>query len=119
MSIQTPFRHSPKRSNGVLRRFLLISPDEREYFVQEYSEKPLGRSSVITCMTTLNKKLKDDSSEQYLVLGTESKYIYIVDAVSNSTKAQVSQSKQRQIFLSGIKDDWRRLSISARRERFR
>ncbi|XP_055336687.1 Bardet-Biedl syndrome 1 protein-like [Paramacrobiotus metropolitanus] len=70
------------------KSFLLISNDERDYFVQEYSEKPLFRSSVITCMATVNKKLKEEGSDQYLVLGTESRHLYIVDALTNLVKAQ-------------------------------
>ena len=70
-------------------RFLLTPPEEREEFVAEHCGKALHRSTIITCMTTVNNKLKDDSSDQYLVIGTESRHIFIVDALSNMTKAQV------------------------------
>ncbi|OQV17267.1 Bardet-Biedl syndrome 1 protein [Hypsibius exemplaris] len=70
------------------RAFLLLPAEEREEFVREHCEKSLHRSTVITCMTTVNNKLKDEHSDQYLVIGTESRQIFIVDALSNMTKAQ-------------------------------
>ena len=66
-----------------------MSPhEEREDFMQEHMDKPLYRSTVITCMTTVNNKLKDETSDQFLVVGTENRQVLIVDALSNTTKAQ-------------------------------
>ncbi|GAV08718.1 hypothetical protein RvY_18372 [Ramazzottius varieornatus] len=70
------------------RALLMLPHEEREGFLQEHVDKPLYRSTSITCMTTVNNKLKDESSDQLLVVGTENRQVLIVDALSNTTKAQ-------------------------------
>ena len=39
-------------------------------------------------MTTVNNKLKDETSDQFLVVGTENRQVLTVDALSNTTRAQ-------------------------------
>uniref|UniRef100_A0A3P8Z8W1 Bardet-Biedl syndrome 1 N-terminal domain-containing protein n=1 Tax=Esox lucius TaxID=8010 RepID=A0A3P8Z8W1_ESOLU len=60
-------------------RFLMLDPQDMEAFVNLYKEQPIRRQTVITCISTLKKNMADEDAVSCLVIGTESKDVYILD----------------------------------------
>ncbi|KAJ8309310.1 hypothetical protein KUTeg_014184 [Tegillarca granosa] len=73
------------RSEGVpltvrsLRYLQLTDVADFEAFVNLYKNAPLRRQTVITCLSTLKKSMADEDAISCLVLGTESKSVYVLD----------------------------------------
>ena len=70
-------------SEGMLTvrslKFLSLEPEEMEAFASVHKHTPLKRQTVITCMNTMKKTMADDDAVSCLVIGTESKHIFILD----------------------------------------
>ena len=70
-------------SEGMLTvrslKFLTLEPEAAEAFAAVHKHAPLKRQTVITCMNTLKKTMADDDAVSCLVIGTESKHIFILD----------------------------------------
>ncbi|XP_025104031.1 LOW QUALITY PROTEIN: Bardet-Biedl syndrome 1 protein-like [Pomacea canaliculata] len=60
-------------------RLLQLDPSDLDTFIQVQKSAPLKRQTVITCLGTLKKNLADDDAISCLVIGTESKAIYVLD----------------------------------------
>lgn len=60
-------------------RLLQVDANDLEVFIQIQKATPLKRQTVITCLGTLKKSLADDDAISCLVLGTESRIIYVLD----------------------------------------
>ncbi|XP_066279675.1 Bardet-Biedl syndrome 1 protein-like isoform X2 [Branchiostoma lanceolatum] len=60
-------------------RFLMLDPEDMPTFANLHKHSPLKRQTVITCMTTLKKSHSEEDAISCLVIGTESKDIYILD----------------------------------------
>ncbi|KAJ8348309.1 hypothetical protein SKAU_G00268980 [Synaphobranchus kaupii] len=60
-------------------KFLILDPKEMEAFVNLHKQQPIRRQTVITCISTLKKNMADEDAVSCLVIGTESKDVYILD----------------------------------------
>ncbi|KAL5009297.1 hypothetical protein ScPMuIL_014878 [Solemya velum] len=73
------------RAEGVvltvrsLRFLQLGDAGDMENFAEMYKNTPIKRQTVITCLSTLKKSVADDDAISCLVLGTESKAVYVLD----------------------------------------
>ncbi|CAB1333129.1 unnamed protein product [Coregonus sp. 'balchen'] len=59
--------------------FLMLDPQDMEAFVNLHKAQPIRRQTVITCIGTLKKNMADEDAVSCLVIGTESKDVYILD----------------------------------------
>ncbi|KAM4721564.1 BBSome complex member BBS1 [Rhinophrynus dorsalis] len=71
-------------------RFLMLELQEMEVFVNTYKQQPLKRQTVITCMGTLKKNMADEDAVCCLVIGTESREIFILDPEAFTILTRVS-----------------------------
>ncbi|XP_031552961.1 Bardet-Biedl syndrome 1 protein-like [Actinia tenebrosa] len=71
-------------------KFLSLPLDEMENFASIYEAAPLKRQTVITCMNTLKKSMADDDAVSCLVIGTESKDIYVLDPEAFTVLSKMS-----------------------------
>ncbi|XP_076099954.1 BBSome complex member BBS1-like isoform X2 [Mytilus galloprovincialis] len=62
-----------------LRFLQLQDVPDCEAFSNMYKHTPLRRQTVITCLATMKKSLADEDAISCLVIGTESKSIYVLD----------------------------------------
>ncbi|XP_026171414.1 BBSome complex member BBS1 [Mastacembelus armatus] len=60
-------------------RFLSLEPDDMDEFVQLHKQQPIRRQTVITCIGTLKKSTADEDGVSCLVIGTESRDVYVLD----------------------------------------
>lgn len=60
-------------------RLLQLEAGHVENFVNLHKNTPLKKQTVITCLDTMKKSVADEDAISCLVLGTESKSIYILD----------------------------------------
>uniref|UniRef100_A0AAY3ZZZ7 BBSome complex member BBS1 n=1 Tax=Denticeps clupeoides TaxID=299321 RepID=A0AAY3ZZZ7_9TELE len=60
-------------------RFLMLDLQEMVTFVNLHKEQPIRRQTVITCINTLKKNMADEDAVSCLVIGTESKDVYVLD----------------------------------------
>lgn len=71
-------------------KFLSLPLEEMENFASIYKVVPLKRQTVITCMNTLKKSMADDDAVSCLVIGTESKDIYVLDPEAFTVLSKMS-----------------------------
>lgn len=71
-------------------KFLSLPPEEMENFASIYKLAPLKRQTVITCMNTLKKSMADEDAVSCLVIGTESKDIYVLDPEAFTVLSKMS-----------------------------
>ncbi|UYV74619.1 BBS1 [Cordylochernes scorpioides] len=64
---------------GQYTGLLRLEPEELEQFVQFHQQFPLKRQTVITCLTTMKKSLAEETALSCLVLGTESRQVYVLE----------------------------------------
>ncbi|KAJ8265989.1 hypothetical protein GJAV_G00123850 [Gymnothorax javanicus] len=60
-------------------KFLMLDPSEMEAFVSVHKQQPIRRQTVITCVSTLKKNMAEEDAVSCLVIGTESKDVYVLD----------------------------------------
>jgi len=60
-------------------KFLQLHSEDMESFANLYKHAPLKNQTVITCLQTLKKSMADDDAVSCLVLGTESRSVYVLD----------------------------------------
>ena len=56
-----------------------LHPEDMDSFANTYKHAPLKNQTVITCLQTLKKSMADDDAVSCLVLGTESRSVYVLD----------------------------------------
>ncbi|XP_071446183.1 BBSome complex member BBS1 isoform X2 [Hetaerina americana] len=61
------------------QHLLSLPRTEWSQFIAESSSIPLKKQTVICCITTLKKAMRDDDAPSCLVVATENKHIYILD----------------------------------------
>ncbi|XP_046391264.1 Bardet-Biedl syndrome 1 protein homolog isoform X2 [Ischnura elegans] len=61
------------------QHLLSLPKTEWSQFITESSSAPLKKQTVICCITTLKKAMRDDDSPSCLVIATENRHIYILD----------------------------------------
>jgi len=71
-------------------RFLQLSEEEAENFASIHQFASLRRQTVITCMTTMKKSVPDEDSISCLVIGTESKEVYVLDPEAFTVLAKMN-----------------------------
>lgn len=71
-------------------KFLSLPLEEMENFASIYKVAPLKRQTVITCMNTLKKSMADEDAVSCLVIGTESKDIYVLDPEAFTVLSKMS-----------------------------
>ena len=106
-------------SEGLLTvrslRFIQLEEDELEAFANVHKSAPLKRQTVITCMTTMKKTMPDDDAISCLVVGTESRDIYILDPEAFTVLAKTSlPSVPVFVSVSGLYDVEFRIAIACR-----
>ncbi|KAJ7996328.1 hypothetical protein DPEC_G00235950 [Dallia pectoralis] len=96
-------------------RFLVLDPQEMETFVNLYKEQPIRRQTVITCIGTLKKNMADEDAVSCLVIGTESKDIYILDPEAFTVLSKMSlPSAPTQMDVTGQFDVEFRITVACR-----
>ncbi|XP_013391721.1 Bardet-Biedl syndrome 1 protein homolog [Lingula anatina] len=60
-------------------RFIQLQAEDLEAFANQYKHTPLKKQTVITSLGTMKKSLAEEDAISCLVLGTESKQVYILD----------------------------------------
>lgn len=60
-------------------KFLHLPPEDIESFASVHKHAPLKKQSVVTCMDALKKSSNDEGAISCLVVGSESKEIFILD----------------------------------------
>ncbi|PIK35231.1 hypothetical protein BSL78_27943, partial [Apostichopus japonicus] len=98
-----------------LRFLMLPDKDQMELFAQAYKHTALKKLTVITCLSTLKKSSADDDAISCLVVGTESKEIYILDPEAFTILAKMTLPSQP-VFLkiTGLFDVEYRMVVSCR-----
>ena len=71
-------------------KFMSLPLEEMEAFASIYKMAPLKRQTVITCMGTMKKSMADDDAVSCLVIGTESKDVYVLDPEAFTVLAKMS-----------------------------
>lgn len=83
-------------SEGMLTvrslKLLSLEPEELEAFASVHKHAPLKRQTVITCMGTMKKSMADDDAVSCLVIGTESKDVFVLDPEAFTVLARMSLS---------------------------
>ena len=81
-------------SEGLLTvrslKLLSLDGEEMEAFAAVHKHAPLKRQTVITCMGTMKKSMADDDAVSCLVIGTESKDVFILDPEAFTVLAKMS-----------------------------
>ncbi|XP_077996781.1 BBSome complex member BBS1-like [Glandiceps talaboti] len=96
-------------------RFLMLDPEQMETFANVHKHTPLKKQTVITCMDTLKKSMADEDAISCLVIGTESKDIYILDPEAFTVLAKMSlPSVPVFMSVSGLYDVEFRIVVSCR-----
>ncbi|XP_002732274.1 BBSome complex member BBS1-like [Saccoglossus kowalevskii] len=96
-------------------RFLMLDPDQMEAFADLHKHSPMKKQTVITCMDTLKKSMSDDDAISCLVIGTESKDIYILDPEAFTVLAKMTlPSVPVFLSVSGLYDVEFRIVVSGR-----
>lgn len=72
---------------------------EREAFIQSVISSPLSQTPCITCLGVLQKDMELETGTSLLVIGTENKFVYILDQVG-STILKKSQLSSVPAFIS-------------------
>lgn len=62
---------------------------ERNEFVQQHGQQPLVQQTVITCMVVLNKDKDDSTGLGCLVVGTENRFVLILDNTGASVQKKI------------------------------
>ncbi len=70
---------------------LSLPPDDIKRYVETFKTVDLKKQAVITCLGKMNKNSSDDDALNCLVVGTEHKTIYILDAEAFTILATVSK----------------------------
>ena len=60
-------------------KFLQTPSHQRKFYVALFKDNPLKRQTVITCLDTLKKAYPEDDAISCVVIGTESRDLYILD----------------------------------------
>ncbi|KXJ22583.1 Bardet-Biedl syndrome 1 protein [Exaiptasia diaphana] len=71
-------------------KFLSLPFEEVDGFASLYKMAPLKRQTVITCMNTMKKSMADDDAVSCLVIGTESKDVFVLDPEAFTVLAKMS-----------------------------
>uniref|UniRef100_A0A6Q2YJL0 BBSome complex member BBS1 n=1 Tax=Esox lucius TaxID=8010 RepID=A0A6Q2YJL0_ESOLU len=96
-------------------RFLMLDPQDMEAFVNLYKEQPIRRQTVITCISTLKKNMADEDAVSCLVIGTESKDVYILDPEAFTVLTKMSlPSAPTQMDVTGQFDVEFRITVACR-----
>jgi Bardet-Biedl syndrome 1 protein len=96
-------------------RFLQLHPSDLSAFANLYKHTPLKKQTVITCLQTMKKSLADDDAVSCLVLGTESKAVYILDPEAFTVLATMSlPSVPVLLHVSGLYDVEFRVIVACR-----
>ena len=67
----------------------LDSAEEQEAFISNFDMGQLSLPNYVTCLATLNEKSDESKSASLLVVGTESKFIYIYQSTGTAILKQV------------------------------
>uniref|UniRef100_A0A8C9SA07 BBSome complex member BBS1 n=1 Tax=Scleropages formosus TaxID=113540 RepID=A0A8C9SA07_SCLFO len=79
-----------RRFSFPLGRFLMLDPQEMETYVNLHKQQPLRRQTVITCISTLKKNMAEEDAVSCLVIGAESKDIYVLDPEAFTVLSKMS-----------------------------
>uniref|UniRef100_A0A8C8HAN1 BBSome complex member BBS1 n=1 Tax=Oncorhynchus tshawytscha TaxID=74940 RepID=A0A8C8HAN1_ONCTS len=96
-------------------RFLMLDPQDMEAFVNLHKAQPIRRQTVITCIGTLKKNMADEDAVSCLVIGTESKDVYILDPEAFTILSKMSvPSAPTQMDVTGQFDVEFRITVACR-----
>eukprot|EP00111_Clytia_hemisphaerica_P010146 TCONS_00029654-protein len=96
-------------------KLLNLPPEEIEAFAAVHKHAPLKKQSVVTCMDTLMKSSSDEGSISCLVVGSESKEVFILDPEAFTILSKHSvKSVPVFIDVSGLFDVDYRITIACR-----
>ncbi|XP_064827634.1 Bardet-Biedl syndrome 1 protein isoform X2 [Oncorhynchus masou masou] len=96
-------------------RFLMLDPQDTEAFVNLHKAQPIRRQTVITCIGTLKKNMADEDAVSCLVIGTESKDVYILDPEAFTILSKMSvPSAPTQMDVTGQFDVEFRITVACR-----
>ena len=96
-------------------KFLQMSPNEAESFVSIHKHALLKKQTVITCMSSLKKSIPDDEGISCLVIGTESKEVYVLDPEAFTVLAKMAlPSVPAFMSVSGLYDVEFRIVVACR-----
>uniref|UniRef100_A0A4W5KGB4 BBSome complex member BBS1 n=1 Tax=Hucho hucho TaxID=62062 RepID=A0A4W5KGB4_9TELE len=96
-------------------RFLMLDPQDTEAFVNLHKAQPIRRQTVITCIGTLKKNMADEDAVSCLVIGTESKDVYILDPEAFTILSKMSlPSPPTQMDVTGQFDVEFRITVACR-----
>ncbi|XP_038821136.1 Bardet-Biedl syndrome 1 protein isoform X3 [Salvelinus namaycush] len=96
-------------------RFLMLDPQDTEAFVNLHKAQPIQRQTVITCIGTLKKNMADEDAVSCLVIGTESKDVYILDPEAFTILSKMSvPSAPTQMDVTGQFDVEFRITVACR-----
>ncbi|KAL4648195.1 Bardet-Biedl syndrome 1 protein isoform X2 [Arapaima gigas] len=93
-----------KRSSVMLSMFLMLDLQEMETYVNLHKQQPIRRQTVITCISTLKKNMAEEDAVSCLVIGTESKDIYVLDPEAFTILSKASHTCIRLIFVPTLID---------------
>uniref|UniRef100_A0A8C7KQL0 BBSome complex member BBS1 n=1 Tax=Oncorhynchus kisutch TaxID=8019 RepID=A0A8C7KQL0_ONCKI len=95
--------------------FLMLDPQDTEAFVNLHKAQPIRRQTVITCIGTLKKNMADEDAVSCLVIGTESKDVYILDPEAFTILSKMSvPSAPTQMDVTGQFDVEFRITVACR-----
>ncbi|XP_065062005.1 Bardet-Biedl syndrome 1 protein homolog [Rhopilema esculentum] len=96
-------------------RFLQLNEEDAAEFAEVHQFGNLRRQTVITCMTTIKKSVPDEDSISCLVIGTESKEVYVLDPEAFTVLAKMSlPSIPSFMSVSGLYDVEFRIVVACR-----
>lgn len=100
---------------GRSQRFLMIPDSEKEAFVSLYKNEPLRKTTIVTCLSTMKKSSHDSSSIDCLIMGTESRSVYVLDSEAFTILAETAIPDVPCFFnASGLFDVEYRILVCAR-----
>ncbi|CAB4059180.1 BBS1 [Lepeophtheirus salmonis] len=95
--------------------FTLMDMTQMKNFLDIHKGFPLKRSSVITCISVLNKSHAEEGSVSCLVLGTEANLVYILDPEAFTIMESMTlPAAPTQLSVTGLYDVDFRIVISCR-----
>ncbi|XP_071794355.1 BBSome complex member BBS1-like [Asterias amurensis] len=98
-----------------LRYLMLQDKEQMETFAQLHKQTAIKRQTVITCLDILKKSSAEEDGISCIVVGTESKEVYILDPEAFTILAKMSiQSVPVFMSVSGLYDVEYRIIVSCR-----
>jgi len=96
-------------------KFLQLHPEDLESFANLYKHAPLKKQTVITCLQTLKKSMADEDAVSCLVLGTESRSVYVLDPEAFTVLANMAlPAVPAMLHVSGLFDVEFRVIVACR-----